>query len=134
MYPTGASGRSGRTFGLIVLLVGAVGSVGLLLYAGRSSPQRLVIALIAIWVLSPFVVLAWANLISKNWSGPARAALRWLTLIVPLGSLAIYGYDALRPPRAKPAALFVAVPPVSWLLIAVVISIAAISARRQDRR
>jgi len=43
-----------RAAALIALLVGAVGSVGLMLHAGRRKDSpRLLLALFAIWVLSP---------------------------------------------------------------------------------
>ena len=53
-----------RTLALIAAVAGAAGSIALMLRAGRRSP-RLLIALFTIWVLSPFVALAWANMVSK---------------------------------------------------------------------
>ena len=40
---------------LIAVLAGAVGSVGLLLRSGQRTP-RLLLVIMAIWVLSPFIV------------------------------------------------------------------------------
>jgi hypothetical protein len=54
-------------------------------------------------------------------------------LVVTLGALAIYGHDALRPP-AKAAAVYVVVPPASWLLSAIVLGIAAFLSGRLSRR
>jgi hypothetical protein len=51
-------------------------------------------------------------------------------LVVALGSLAIYGYNALRPLTAKAAAIFLVVPLAAWLLIAIVVAIAALMGRR----
>ena len=66
-----------HTIALIGVIAGAVGSVGLTLYAGRSTP-RFLLVLFVIWVLSPFVALAWANLSFKALVGsnPGDALLR----------------------------------------------------------
>jgi hypothetical protein len=133
--------REGRFLGvlraaaLIALLVGAVGSVGLMLYAGRRKDSpRLLLALFAIWVLSPFLALGFSNIVSKGWSVITRATLYSVMLVLTLGSLAIYGDVALAPLRAKTAFVFVVVPPASWLLIATVVTIAALVSRRRSRR
>jgi hypothetical protein len=129
----GAVGRL-REAALSAVLAGAVGSVGLTLRAGQRSDERTLVVLIAIWVLSPFLALGLANAVSKRWSVPTRATLYGLTLVLTLGSLAIYINDALRPPRAQAAFVFVAVPLVSWLLIAVVVPAAALISGRLSRR
>jgi hypothetical protein len=121
-----------RAVALIAVVAGAGGSLGLMLRAGRRTP-RLLLALFVIWVLSPFVALAWANVVSKRWSVITRATLYCVTLVVMLGSLAIYG-DLVRPPAGSPGAfVFVVVPPASWLLMAIVVPIAALISRRQSR-
>ena len=122
-----------RTAALIALMAGAVGSMGLLLRAGQSSP-RLVLALIAAWVLSPFALLAWATVLSKRWSAPTQAALYGVMLVVTLGSLATYADDARGHRRPQAAFVYVAVPPVSWALMAVVIPIAALVSGRRSRQ
>jgi hypothetical protein len=129
----GAVGRL-RVAALIAVLAGAVGSVGLTLRAGQRSDERILVVLIAIWVLSLFLALALANAVSKRWSGLTRATLYGLTLVLTLGSLAVYINDALRPPRAQAAFVFVAVPLASWLLIAVVVPAAALISGRLSRR
>ena len=115
---------------LIAVLAGAAGSAGLMLHAGRRAP-RLLIVLFAIWVLSPFVALAWGNVLSKRWSVRIRATLYGLMLFIALGSLAVYGADALRPPRAQAAFVFVFVPAASWLLTAIVAAAAALIPGRE---
>jgi len=119
--------------GLIAVLVGAVGSVGLMLHAGRNNPSRLLLVLFALWVLSPFIALVLANMVSKRWSVLTRATLYTVMLVLTVGSLAIYGDVALGPPRAKAAFVFVVVPPASWLLIAIVLPIAALISGRPSR-
>ena len=123
-----------RVVALIAVLAGAVGSLGLMLRAGQRTP-RLLLVLFVIWLLSPFVALLWANMISKRWSGVTRATLYCVTLIVALGSLAIYGeLVVLKPPGSPNAFLFVVVPPGSWLLMAIVVPIAALISRRRSHR
>lgn len=99
-----------RGAALIAVLAGAGGSVGLMLRVGRHNDSRILLVLFAIWVLSPFVALVVANAVSKRWSVLTRATLYGVMLILPLGSLVIYGNVALGPPRAKPAFLFLVVP------------------------
>jgi hypothetical protein len=117
----------------IAVVVGAVGAVGLMLRAGRSTP-RLLLALFIIWVLSPFVALAWGHMAATRWSVATRATLYCVTLVVTLGSLAIYG-DVVVPPVGSPRAfVFVVVPLGSWLLMTIVVPIAALISRRLSRR
>ncbi len=124
-----------RVAALIAVLAGAVGSVGLMLRAGQRTP-RLLLVLFVIWVLSPFVALVLAHVLSKRWSVLTRATLYSVMLVITLGSLAAYGADvAFGPPKAKAAAfVFVVVPPVSWLLIAIVVPLAALISGSRSRR
>jgi hypothetical protein len=118
---------------LIAVLAGAVGSVGLMHHAGRNNPSRLLLVLFALWVLSPFLALALANMVSKRWSVLTRATLYTVMLVLAVSSLVIYGVVALGPPRQKTAFVFVVVPPASWLLIGIVLPIAALVSRRPSR-
>ena len=122
-----------RTTARVVLVIGAVGAIGLMLRAGQSAP-RLLLILFTGWVLSPFVVLAAADIFSKRWSPLTRATLYTVALIVTLATVATYGYVALGPPSEKTAPAFVLTPPLSWLLIAVAVSTAAFISARRSRR
>jgi hypothetical protein len=122
-----------RRTALIAALAGAAGSVGLMLRAGHRNPSRLLIALFALWVLSPFIGLAWANVVSKRWSDPTRATLYSVMLVLAIGSWAIYGALVFGLLRAKIGFLFLVVPAASWLLIAVVIPMAMIAGRLSRR-
>lgn len=122
-----------RVAALITVLAGAGGSVGLMLRAGRNNNSRILLVLFAIWVLSPFVALIFADLVSRDWPVLTPSTLYTMMLVLSLGSLAIYGYDAVRP-RAKAAFVFVVVPPASWLLIAIVVPVAASTSGRFSRR
>lgn len=115
----------------VTALIGAAGSAGLTLYAGRHNSSRILMALFVFWVLSPFVGLVLAEVVSKRWTILTSPTLLGLVLVIAAGSLAIYGYVALGPPRAHTAFVFVVVPPASWLLIAVAV-IAAIAAGRRS--
>ena len=128
----GSLGRL-RAAALIVVLAGAAGSLGLMLRAGQRTP-RFLLLLFVIWVLSPFVALVFADVVSKSWSVPTRATLYGVMLVVTLGSLAIYGDDALGHRRPQAAFVYVIVPPASWLLVAIVVPMAALISRRQSRR
>jgi hypothetical protein len=99
----------------VAILGGAVGAAGLTLYTGRHNHSMLLIALFTIWVLLPFVALAWAGVKVKLWVAPAIA----------IGTLVVYAYVAFGPPRSQPAAAFLLVPALSWLLILAVILRAA---------
>ena len=121
-----------RAVALIAVVAGAGGSLGLMLRAGRRTP-RFLLVLFVVWVLSPFVALAWANMVSKRWSVPTRATLYCVTLVLALASLAIYGELVSPPPGSPRAFVFVAVPPASWLLMATV-PIAALISRTLSHR
>jgi hypothetical protein len=123
-----------RAAALIALLVGAVGSVGMMLRAGHRNPSRLLIVLFTLWVLSPFMALVLANVASKRWSVLTRATLYVAMLVITFGSLAIYGALAFGPLRAKTGFVYLVVPAASWLLITIVVTIAAVISGRLSRR
>ena len=119
-----------REVSLGAVVAGAVVSVGLMLRAGRSTP-RLLLVLFVIWILSPFVALTWAIIVSKRWSVLTRATLYCVTIIITLGSPTIYG-GVISPPAGSPRAFVsVVVPPVSWLLMTILVPIAAFISRRR---
>jgi hypothetical protein len=60
---------------------------------GFCAAKRILIALMAIWVVSPFIALAWANLVSIRWPAPAGRMLYWVMLFLTIASLAVYGVD-----------------------------------------
>jgi len=120
-----------HTIALIVLFVGTVSSLGLTLYTGRHNASVLLLVLFAGWVFSPFMALLVANVVSKHWSVLARVTLYWLMLGITVGSLLGYS-GVLSPPGAKPAFIFLVVPLISWLLMAIAIPIARYRSRRSD--
>jgi hypothetical protein len=118
-----------RASGLAAALLGAAASIALLLRAGSTAP-RVLIALFALWLLSPFAVLLIADRLSRRWSTATRATLHSLMLVIGLASPAMYAVAAFGPARNRPAPIFVVVPPASWLLAAVVLPTAARLSRR----
>jgi hypothetical protein len=122
-----------RAVALIAVVAGAGGSVGLMLRSSRRGP-RLLLFLFVIWVLSRFVALAWANVVSKPWSVLTRATLYCVTLVLTLCPLAIYGDLVLPPAGSARAFVFVVVPPVSLLLMSSVVPMAALISRRRSHR
>jgi hypothetical protein len=42
-------------------------------HAGRRNDSRVLLVLFALWVLSPFMVVVLANVVSKRWSVQTRA-------------------------------------------------------------
>jgi hypothetical protein len=119
---------------LIAVIAGAVGSLGLMLYAGRRNPSLLLVALFAIWVLSPSMALVVAHRVSKQWSTPTRATVYCVMLALALGALAIYGGLAFGRLRAKTGFVFLIVPLASWLLVAIVVPMAALISGRLLRQ
>ena len=111
------------------VVVGAAGSLGFMLRAGRSTPRLLLVGFV-FWVLSPFVVLAWADMKSQRWPVLTRTTLYGVTIVITLGSLAVYGKLVSPPAGAPNAFAFVAVPPASWLLATIVVATAGLISRR----
>jgi hypothetical protein len=109
-----------RRSAVLTLSAVAVASLGLLLRATQHTPPLLRV-LFVIWVLAPFIAAMCTSVASKRWPR--------LVLVLALGSLASYGYDALRPPKAQAAFVYVMVPPIS-----VIIAGAVLMAARLRRR
>ena len=122
-----------RAVALIAVIGGALGSVGLMLWVGHRNPSWVLLGLFVIWDLSPFMALVLADIVSKRWSVLTRATLYVVMLILTLGSLAFYG-DVVWRPRPQPAFMFLVVPLGSWLLMTIVIPIAALISARLSRR
>lgn len=117
--------------------IGAIVSVAALIYVGTRSgsnaAQPVVMVLIAIWVISPFVILFALHKVSASWSSATRSALYVMMLIISVLSLVVYLAAAAGPARPKPAAPFVALPPVAWVIIAIALLVAAFVSRSKQR-
>ncbi len=118
-----------RVVAIGALLAGATASLGLTLFAGRHNQSRLLVALFAGWVLSPFAGLVLIIRSSWRWRHGARDALFGLILMITAGSVAVYKRAVSAPPLSTPAAPFLLVPLGSWLLMAIVIPRAGLTSR-----
>lgn len=119
-----------RTVALIAVIAGAVASEFLVIRAG-GRPQLLLSVLFVIWILLPFVALAWASVVSKSWPAPVRISLYCTTLLIALGSVAFYGGLILPRAGSPRAFVFVMGPLASWLLMLIVVPIFAVISRRR---
>ena len=130
--PENNMSKSSRLLRTIVLLAGAVGSIGLLFNKSQHPPFLLLVLFIG-WVLSPFMGLLVAIMLSKCWSDLTCATLHWLILIIPPVSLVAYT-GVFTPPETRPAAIFLIVPLISLLLMAITIPIAEWLSRKRSSR
>jgi hypothetical protein len=117
----------------IVLAAGAVAAEALMLVAGHQNTHYEITALFVCWVGSPFALLWAADRASSRWPRLVRTTLSWLMLLVTVVTVAAYTRRVLFPPAAQPAAVFVLVPPVCWVIIATVLGIAFLIAGRSRR-
>ena len=111
-----------RIIALIVLFAGAIGSVVLMFNAGRDQKSILLIVLFTGWVLSPFIGLFIADMISKNWLSKTRLTIHLLIIFITVASLIFYS-GALNVSGTKPAFKFLVAPLISWFLILVIVPI-----------
>jgi len=112
-----------RIVALIVLLMGVIGSFCLVLYNGRNNKSILLISLFVLWVLSPFVAFLIADKVSIRWTDTIRKTLYIIILALTLVSLLSYS-GLLIPAGTKTAFVFLVVPLISWVVIAIFLLIA----------
>jgi hypothetical protein len=114
---------------LLIGIVGAIISLYFMFNAGRNQPSVFLIILFTLWVLSPFVGLLMLNNISKRWIVSVRETLYWLAIITTI--LSVAGYSGrFNTPETKSAFVFLVIPFVSWVIIAISFFIA----RRVSKR
>jgi hypothetical protein len=120
-----------RSVALIVVAAGTIASEALVIRAGGRS-QPVLSVLFIIWILLPFVALAWANVVSKSWLAPVRISLYFTTIVIALGSLAFYGGVILPRAGSPRAFVFVMGPLASWAVMLIVVPLStAISRKRK---
>lgn len=106
----------------LAVLAGAVISLIFTLHAGEKNKSVFLPGLFVIWVESPYVALMFANSKFRYYPTKRRIVLYVLMILLPVCSL--IGYSGiLSPADAKPAAVFLIVPLISWVTIALVILI-----------
>jgi hypothetical protein len=132
--PAESTPRDGlRTAARIAMVAGAILAEALMLAAGRANTHYEITALFMAWVGSPFVLLWAADRASSSWPRLAQTTLSSLMLLVAVVTVAAFTRRLLHPPAAQPAAVFVLVPPVSWLVTAVALGIALLASRWRRR-
>ncbi|MFL6446203.1 MAG: hypothetical protein ACJ746_00645 [Bryobacteraceae bacterium] len=118
----------------IGLAIGAVTSIALMLHAGRHQRSIVLILLFSAWVVSPFLGLLCADLISKRWLPSARIMLNALTLAVVFICPGIYAAVAFGYTTLKMGFVFLVVPFACWILIALLVAVALVSSHRASRQ
>ena len=118
---------------ILATVMGAVGSVVLTLYAGRHNKSSVLMALFAVWVVSPFLGLGAAiRHLMKRWSAPMSAALHATALCIAISCLAVYGVVALGPPVQQMAFYFLVTPLGSWLALGAITALATLVSGRDS--
>lgn len=118
---------------LAAVLAAAAGSLALFFRAARHTPP-LLIPIFVIWILVPFAVLLLAHRRAARWPPEVRSVLHVVMVLLALGSLAAYGYDALWPRTAQRAFIYVIVAPVSCACIGLALAVGALFFRRRGQR
>ena len=121
--------------GATVAALGAIGSVGALVYAGgRDVAPSAETVLFWVWVASPCLCLAAANMYSAHCSTSTRRVVLVATVVIASGGLAVYGNTLFRPQHSTSALIFIFLPLWSLLLVLVVTPIVAIADATLRRR
>ena len=105
-----------RIIAIFSIIIGAVYSLIFTLHAGHKNKSSLLPALFIIWVLSPYFALIFANVRLRYSVTAAQNILYTFTILISLGSLLGYS-EIINLPDAKPAAIFLFTPLISWILI-----------------
>jgi uncharacterized membrane protein YhaH (DUF805 family) len=113
-----------RRIALVLMLTGAFGSLYFVLRTGYRNHSVLLVLLFVFWVLSPFMALMVASVISNRWSAISRSALYILIFVLPVCSLFFYS-GTWMVQGTRPAFIFLMVPLASWILIAIVLLLAS---------
>jgi hypothetical protein len=120
-----------RTMARLAVVVGAIGAVALMLYVGRRNQHYWLLVLFVGWDVAPFLALGFADLYAVRWSAATRTTLYVVTLLVTVVSLGVY-LDVVVRPRPQPAAPFLIMPAVSWLLMLTAVPLAFYMSGRQS--
>jgi hypothetical protein len=111
-----------RALSLTIVIAGAICSLYYMFNAGRNQKSIILIILFTGWVLSPFISFFIANKIFDRFISFARALLYTLIIIITIGSVVTYS-GVFDTNQTKPAAKFLIVPLISWVLLAIAILI-----------
>jgi ABC-type Mn2+/Zn2+ transport system permease subunit len=122
-----------RTTAFTAALLATIVSVGLMLRACRFNDSGIALALIAVWILSPMVAIVMAEVVAKRWPIFGRTTVHGLMLAVASGWLIIYVFDAVAPLSPRRGFPYALVPALSWLLILIVLLVAAVRTRARAK-
>jgi len=123
-----------RAMARLAVVAGAIGAVALMLYVGRRQQHYWLLIMFVVWDVAPFLALGFADLYTARWSAAARTTLYIVTLVVTVISLGVY-LDVIIHPRPQPAAPFLIMPVVAWLIMLTAVPMAAyMSGERLLRR
>ena len=118
-----------RVVALVTWAIGAGASVDLTLAAGQHNKAMFRFVLFLIWVLSPFVAILAIHAFYRLGANGIRLTI--YSVIVVITAASLLGYSrVLTPAGAKPAGVFLVVPLMCWILIAIAIPVAASRSRR----
>src|SRR5471030_2604665 len=120
-----------RTVAIIIVLVGAAITLYFVMQAGASNKSVLLLSLFIIWDFSPFAALLAANSVFKHRAVVVRVTLYILMFVIAIGSPVFYWHISglSGPSRTGP---FLIVPILSWLLMIIILPLAAAFARRRQ--
>jgi len=119
-----------RVVALIAWAIGAGLSVYLTLLAGHRNKSILLVVLFLIWVVSPFVAILVIHAFYRLRAAVIRLTIYSVMVIITAGSLLDYS-RVLSPAGAKPAGVFLVVPLLCWILIAIAIPVAVARSRKE---
>ena len=104
---------------ILILLAGAAGSIVFTLNAGRNNSSVLLQLLFLGWVISPYLALLAFHFYSRLWQSISDAFYLRMTGFITLFNTVVYS-GIFSPKGMKPAFVFLVVPLISWMTIAVV--------------
>ncbi len=108
--------RDQRFAAWVALIIGAVESESLLRAAGRNNPSSLLLVLFSGWVLAPFALLAWANIVTVR-RPVIETRVHIMTVLIVVISLTLYAGLIPMPAGSAHVFVFVATPPATIFLL-----------------
>jgi|SRR5450432_2016061 len=119
-----------RIFTVTIIVIGGIISNGFTLHAGHNNRSVLLILLFLGWVSSPFIGLLVACFLSSRWPVVTRKPLYIGMILLVICS--VIGYSGVFSTAGmKPAFIFLVIPLISWILIAITIPVAISQIRKK---
>jgi hypothetical protein len=118
-----------RVTAIVIWAIGAGVSVNLTLFAGHNNKSALLVGLFVIWVLSPYAAMLAAYVFFRRRPPMVRVTVYGLMLVISIISILAYS-NTFNPFAGKPAAVFLIVPLILWVVILVALPVALSRSRR----